>query len=55
MIGDSAQADIGGARNVGLPGVWLHRGRAWPLTAFQPGHTAASFPHAVEIVGAADD
>ena len=44
---DALEADIDGARNAGLPGVWLHRGRAWPLTAFQPGHTAASFPHAV--------
>jgi putative hydrolase of the HAD superfamily len=50
MIGDSAQADIEGARNVGLPGVWLHRGRRWPLTAFEPGHVADSFPHAVDIV-----
>jgi putative hydrolase of the HAD superfamily len=50
MIGDSAEADIGGARNAGLPGVWLHRGRSWPLTAFQPGHTAGSFPDAVHSV-----
>jgi putative hydrolase of the HAD superfamily len=50
MIGDSAQADIEGARGVGLPGVWLHRGRPWPLTAFEPGHVADSFPHAVDIV-----
>lgn len=50
MIGDSAEADISGARSAGLPGVWLHRGRPWPLTAFQPGHTADSFPRAVEIV-----
>jgi putative hydrolase of the HAD superfamily len=50
MIGDSAQADIEGARGVGLPGVWLHRGRPWPLTAFEPAHVADSFPHAVDIV-----
>lgn len=37
MIGDSAQADIEGARGVGLPGVWLHRGRPWPLTSFEIG------------------
>ena len=53
MIGDSAEADIGGARSAGLPGVWLHRGRPWPLTAFRPGHTAGSFPRAVSIVLAA--
>jgi putative hydrolase of the HAD superfamily len=50
MIGDSALADIEGARGVGLPGVWLHRGRPWPLTAFEPGHVADSFPDAVDIV-----
>jgi putative hydrolase of the HAD superfamily len=50
MIGDSAEADISGAREAGLPGVWLHRGRPWPLTAFQPGHTADSYPPAVRIV-----
>lgn len=50
MIGDSAEADIGGARNAGLPGIWLHRGRRWPLTAFQPCRTAGSFPDAVRIV-----
>jgi putative hydrolase of the HAD superfamily len=49
MIGDAAEADISGARDAGLPGVWLHRGRPWPLTAFQPGHTADSFPPAVKI------
>jgi putative hydrolase of the HAD superfamily len=53
MIGDSAEADIRGARDAGLPGIWLHRGRPWPLTAFQPGHTADSFPRAVQIVLAA--
>lgn len=50
MIGDSAEADISGARDAGLPGVWLHRGRPWPLTTFRPGHAADSFPHAVQIV-----
>ena len=50
MIGDSAEADIAGARDAGLPGVWLHRGRPWPLTAFRPDHVAGSFPLAVEIV-----
>ena len=50
MIGDSAEADISGARDAGLPGVWLHRGRPWPLTAFQPARTADSFPSAVTII-----
>jgi ribonucleotide monophosphatase NagD (HAD superfamily) len=50
MIGDSAEADIAGARSSGLSSVWLHRGRRWPLTAFEPGHVADSFPRAVEVV-----
>ena len=50
MIGDCAEADIEGARGAGLPGVWLHRGRRWPLTAFEPDHVAGSFPNAVDIV-----
>jgi putative hydrolase of the HAD superfamily len=55
MIGDSAEADIGGARSAGLPGAWLHRGRPWPLTAFQPRLTAGSFMAAVSMVLAAGD
>jgi len=55
MIGDSAEADIGGARNAGVPGVWLHRGRPWPLTAFRPVHAADSLPQAVQIVVAAGE
>ena len=53
MIGDSAEADIDGARAAGLPAVWLHRGRPWPLRAFAAGPAADSFPQAVEIVLAA--
>lgn len=50
MIGDSAQADVGGARAAGVRAVWLHRGRPWPLTAFEPDHLADSFADAVGIV-----
>ena len=50
MIGDSAQADVGGARAAGVRAVWLHRGRPWPLTAFEPDHQADSFAAAVGIV-----
>jgi putative hydrolase of the HAD superfamily len=53
MIGDSAEADMTGAQNAGLPGIWLHRGRPWPLTAFQPRHSAGSFAEAVDYVLAA--
>jgi putative hydrolase of the HAD superfamily len=54
MIGDSVEADIEGACNAGLQSVWLHRGRPWQITAFQPHATAESFPQAVDIVLAAD-
>ena len=27
VVGDSPEADIGGAAAIGLPSVWLHRGR----------------------------
>jgi putative hydrolase of the HAD superfamily len=50
MIGDSAQADVGGARAAGVRAVWLHRGRPWPLNAFEPDHLADSFADAVGIV-----
>jgi putative hydrolase of the HAD superfamily len=50
VIGDSPGADIGGARNAGLPAVWLHRDRPWPETAFAPAYQAADFPMAVEMV-----
>ena len=50
MIGDSAEADIGGARAAGVAAVWLHRGRPWPLNAFEPDYVADSFADAVGIV-----
>ena len=40
MVGDSPEADIGGASAVGLPSVWLHRGREWSDSRYAPTHTA---------------
>ena len=40
MVGDSPEADIAGAHNVGLPSVWLHRGRRWSERRFGPTRTA---------------
>ncbi|MFD0786309.1 HAD family hydrolase, partial [Micromonospora azadirachtae] len=40
MVGDSPEADIGGATSVGLPSVWLHRGRTWSDDRFRPTRTA---------------
>ena len=36
MVGDSPEADIGGAAAVGLPSVWLHRGRGWTDARYAP-------------------
>lgn len=40
MVGDSPEADIGGAAAVGLPSVWLHRGRRWMERRYAPTRTA---------------
>jgi putative hydrolase of the HAD superfamily len=36
VVGDSPEADIGGAAAMGLPSVWLHRGREWVDNRFAP-------------------
>ena len=36
VLGDSPEADIGGAAAMGLPSVWVHRGRAWMDQRFTP-------------------
>ncbi|MEV8507191.1 HAD family hydrolase [Actinoplanes sp. NPDC051475] len=36
IVGDSPEADIGGAAAMGLPSVWLHRGREWIDNRFAP-------------------
>ena len=36
VVGDSPEADIGGAAAMGLPSVWLHRGRDWMDNRFAP-------------------
>ncbi|MEV0429128.1 HAD-IA family hydrolase [Micromonospora sp. NPDC050495] len=50
MIGDSPEADIGGATAVGLPSVWLHRGRRWSDTRFAPTRTEDGLIAAVAAV-----
>jgi putative hydrolase of the HAD superfamily len=36
IVGDSPEADIGGAAAAGLPSVWLHRGRSWEERRYMP-------------------
>ncbi len=40
MIGDSPEADIGGANALGLRSVWLHRGRRWTQPEYAPSYLA---------------
>lgn len=50
MIGDSPSADIAGATGLGLPSVWLHRGRRWTEPRFQPTAAAPTLVAAVATV-----
>ncbi|GAB3940255.1 HAD family hydrolase [Micromonospora vulcania] len=50
VVGDSPEADIGGAAAVGLPSVWLHRGRTWSDTRFAPSRTVDGLIAAVATV-----
>jgi putative hydrolase of the HAD superfamily len=55
MVGDSAEADIAGAVNLGLRSVWVSHGRRWDGADFHPDLVVASIPEAVaHIVGAQD-
>nr|BFE62349.1 hypothetical protein GCM10020063_068750 [Dactylosporangium thailandense] len=40
MIGDSPEADIGGADAAGMRSVWLHRGREWIERRYAPTRSA---------------
>jgi putative hydrolase of the HAD superfamily len=53
VVGDSPEADIGGAAAVGLPSVWLHRGREWMESRFAPTRVASGLIPAVAAVLAA--
>jgi putative hydrolase of the HAD superfamily len=50
VVGDSPEADIGGAAAVGLPSVWLHRGRSWVEPRFAPTRSADGLIPAVAAV-----
>jgi len=50
MIGDSVEADIGGAHRLGLPSVWLSRFRSWPIGSYAPTITAESCLDAIDAV-----
>jgi putative hydrolase of the HAD superfamily len=50
VVGDSPEADIGGAAALGLPSVWVHRGRRWMESRFAPTRTAPGLIPAVATV-----
>ncbi|GAA1418162.1 MULTISPECIES: HAD family hydrolase [Catellatospora] len=54
MIGDSPEADIGGATTIGIPSVWIHRGRQWTERRFGPTRIVEGAIQAVAAVLAAD-
>ncbi|BCJ63182.1 HAD family hydrolase [Polymorphospora rubra] len=53
VVGDSPEADIGGAAAMGLPSVWLHRGRSWLEPRFTPTRTVGGLlPALAAVLGA---
>ena len=50
VVGESPEADIGGAAAMGLPSVWLHRGRDWVEHRYAPTRTADGLIPAVAAV-----
>jgi putative hydrolase of the HAD superfamily len=50
MIGDSVDADIGGAQSAGIRSIWLHRQRTWPSAQFAPTKTASTCVEALSVL-----
>jgi putative hydrolase of the HAD superfamily len=50
IVGDSPEADIGGAAAMGLPSVWLHRGRDWIDQRFAPTQTVGSVIQGISAI-----
>jgi HAD superfamily hydrolase (TIGR01549 family) len=50
MVGDSAECDIAGAREIGLRTVWISRGRVWAEKQFTPDVIASKVSDAVEFI-----
>lgn len=53
VVGDSPEADIGGAAAMGLPSVWLHRGRDWVDNRFAPTRVVGNVIQGLSAVMAA--
>lgn len=50
MIGDSPEADIGGACQAGIASIWLHRHRPWPKEKFTPTRIEDSCTNAIASI-----
>jgi len=50
MVGDDAEADIGGGHRVGLRTVWIHRNRTWNRSDLQPELSAATVAEATQLI-----
>ncbi|MBB5873092.1 putative hydrolase of the HAD superfamily [Allocatelliglobosispora scoriae] len=53
VIGESPEADIGGAAGLGLPSIWIRRGREWREPRFAPTRAVNGVIQAVAAVMAA--
>ncbi len=53
VVGDSPEADIGGAAAMGLPSVWLHRGREWIDNRFAPTRSVGNVIQGLSAIMAA--
>ena len=53
VVGDSPESDIGGAAAMGLPSVWLHRGRDWIDNRFAPTRVVGNVIQGLSAVMAA--
>ncbi|NJC83348.1 HAD family hydrolase [Planosporangium mesophilum] len=50
LIGDVPEADIAGADAIGVPSIWLHRGRDWPESRFAPTRTVDTAIEALAVL-----
>lgn len=50
MVGDNANADIGGANNAGISSAWVSRGQSWPVTAYTPTLVAEDCAAAIDAI-----
>lgn len=50
VVGDSPEADIGGAAGLGLPSIWIRRGREWTERRFAPTRAVNGVIQAVAAV-----